>query len=160
MYAGTGESFRNMMHKDNLTASIVKEKMSRGEYIDDFITNAIFVDILINSLEDTKHLIADGYPRTVSQSKEFENMMSFYKRNDVKIIYIEVSKEESIKRNILRGRGDDTEEGLNKRYDEYVNKVLPAMNYFKDKSNYKIYEINGEQSVEDVHKDIIKALGY
>ncbi len=160
VYAGTGESFRNMMHKDNLTASIVKEKMSRGEYIDDFITNAIFVDILINSLEDTKHLIADGYPRTVSQSKEFENMMSFYKRNDVKIIYIEVSKEESIKRNILRGRGDDTEEGLNKRYDEYVNKVLPAMNYFKDKSNYKIYEINGEQSVEDVHKDIIKALGY
>ncbi len=34
------------------------------------------------------------------------------------------------------------------------------MNYFKDKDNYEIYTINGEQSVEDVHKDIIKALKY
>jgi hypothetical protein len=34
------------------------------------------------------------------------------------------------------------------------------MNYFKDKEGYKIYKINGEQSREDVFKDIVKALGY
>ena len=34
------------------------------------------------------------------------------------------------------------------------------MNYFKDKVGYKIYTINGEQTVENVHKDIIKALGF
>ena len=65
-----------------------------------------------------------------------------------------------MKRNMLRGRADDTKEGIEKRFDEYVNKVIPAMNYFKDKENYTIYTINGEQTIEKVHEDIIKALGY
>jgi adenylate kinase family enzyme len=34
------------------------------------------------------------------------------------------------------------------------------MDYFKAKASYKILTINGEQSREDVFKDIIKALGY
>jgi adenylate kinase len=134
--------------------------MARGEYIDDFLTNEIFTNMLTSSLTLNKNLIADGYPRTVPQSEVFFNMMKFFKRDEVKIVYIEVGKEESMKRNLLRGRADDTEEGLNKRFDEYMNKVIPAMNFFKDKENYKIYTINGEQSVDDVHKDIIKALGY
>ena len=76
------------------------------------------------------------------------------------IIYIKVGKEEAMKRNLLRGRVDDTPEGIEKRFDEYINKVVPAMDYFKDKPNYKIHTINGEQSVENVHKDIIAALGF
>jgi adenylate kinase len=160
VYAGTGEGFRQMINSDNYTASLVKEKMSRGEYIDDFLTNAIFTNMLTSSLTSEKNLVADGYPRTVPQSGVFLDMMKFFKRDDVKIVYIEVGKEESMKRNMLRARADDTEEGLAKRYDEYINKVIPAMNYFKDKENYKIYTINGEQSVEAVHQDIIKSLGY
>jgi thymidylate kinase len=34
------------------------------------------------------------------------------------------------------------------------------MNYFKDKKGYQIFTINGEQSIEAVHADIVKALGY
>jgi thymidylate kinase len=34
------------------------------------------------------------------------------------------------------------------------------MNYFKEKENYEIYTINGEQTIENVHRDIIKALNY
>jgi adenylate kinase len=160
VYAGTGDGFRQMINSDSYTAHLVKEKMNHGEYIDDFLTNAIFTNMLTSSLTSLKNLIADGYPRTVPQSEVFEHMMNFFKRELVNIIYIEVGKEESNKRNLLRGRADDTEEGLAKRYDEYINKVIPAMNYFKDKTNYKIYTINGEQSVENVQKDIIKALGY
>ena len=73
---------------------------------------------------------------------------------------IEVGKEEAVKRMMLRARHDDTKEGIAKRFNEYTNNVVPAMNYFKDKENYKIYIINGEQSVQDVHKDIIKALNF
>jgi len=160
VYAGTGEGFRKMINSDDFTSRLVKEKMARGEYIDDFLTNTIFTNMLISSLTPDKNLIADGYPRTVPQSGVFADMMKFFKREDVKIIYIEVGKEESMKRNLLRGRHDDTEEGLAKRFDEYMTKVIPAMNYFKDKENYKIYTINGEQSVENVHKDIIKALEF
>ncbi|KKS24369.1 MAG: hypothetical protein UU82_C0007G0040 [Candidatus Nomurabacteria bacterium GW2011_GWC2_41_8] len=87
-------------------------------------------------------------------------MIKFFKRDQVKIIYIEVGKEEAMKRNLLRARSDDTKEGIEKRFNEYLYSVVPAMNYFKGKEKYTIYTINGEQSVENVHKDIIKALRF
>ncbi|OGI68204.1 hypothetical protein A2732_02740 [Candidatus Nomurabacteria bacterium RIFCSPHIGHO2_01_FULL_40_10] len=160
VYAYPGNEYRKLIESGSYTGSLVKGPVSRGELLPGFLTDAIVTNILILSLTPEKHLIADGYPRAVAQSMSFEKMMEFYKRKDIKIIYIEVKKEEGIKRNLLRGRHDDTGEGLAKRFDEYVNNVVPAMNYFKDKENYKIYPINGEQSVENVHKDIIEALGF
>jgi len=160
VYAGTGDSFRKLIETEGYTSNIVKYILLRGELQPDFLTTSLFTNILINSLNEEKHLFADGYPRTIAQSQSFEAMMKFYKRENIKIIYIEVGKEEALKRNLLRGRHDDTEEGLAKRFNEYVNNVVPAMDYFKDKEGYEIYTINGEQSVEDVHKDIIKALNF
>lgn len=153
-----GNEYRKFIQNGGYTGSLIKDSMTRGELQPDFLTNAIFTNILISFLTDEKHLITDGYPRTIVQSETFEAMMKFYKREDIQIIYIEVSKEESLRRNIARGRHDDTKEGITRRFEEYANNVIPAMNYFKNKSNYKIHTINGEQSREDVHKDIIRAL--
>ena len=158
VYAGTGDGFRKLLDVKNYTSDLIKDSIDHGELQPDFLTTSIFTNILINSLNEEKHLFADGYPRTIAQSESFDAMMKFYKRENVKIIYIEVGKEEALKRNLLRGRHDDTEEGLAKRFNEYENNVIPAMNYFRDKEGYEIYTINGEQSVESVHKDIIKAL--
>jgi adenylate kinase family enzyme len=114
---------------------------------------------LINSIKVDNHIFADAFPRTVGQAEAFESAMNFYKRSNVKIVYIEVGKEEATKRMKLRGRSDDTDEGIARRFDEYVNNVIPAMNYFEGKDGYEICKINGEQSVEDVHKEIIAKLG-
>ena len=158
VYGGTGDGFRNLIKSENYTSKLVKDIMLKGELVPDFLTDAIFTNILIASLDEQKHLIADGYPRTVEQSQVFEKIISFFKRNGVKIIYIELSEEEAMKRNLLRGRADDTEEGLRRRFNEYKNNVVPAMNYFKEKDGYEVLTIKGEQSVEEVHKDIIKAI--
>jgi len=160
LYAYPGNEFRKIIESGSYTAALMKDSVSKGELQPGFFPDAIVANMLISSLTKDSHLITDGYPRAVAQSKSFEAMMNWYKRNDIKIIYIEVGKEEAMKRNLLRGRHDDTEEGLAKRFDEYVNNVIPAMNYFKGKTGYKIYTINGEQSVENVHRDIIKALGF
>ena len=160
VYICTGDEYRKLIGSGSYTGNIVRDSLTRGELQPDFLTSAIVANILISSLTPEKNLIADGYPRTIVQSQSFEEMMEFFKREQVKIIYIEVGKEEAMKRNLLRGRHDDTQEGINKRFDEYINNVIPAMNYFKNRENYKIYTINGEQSVENVHKDIVKALGY
>jgi adenylate kinase len=156
----TGNEYRKIIESGSYTGTLVKDSITRGELQPDFLTNAIFTNILTSSLTSEKHLIADGYPRTIVQSQTFEAMMKFFKREDIKIIYIEVGKEEAMRRNLLRGRHDDTNEGIAKRFDEYINNVIPAMNYFKNKEEYKIYTINGEQSREDVFKDIIKALNF
>ena len=160
VYGGTGEEFRKILKSDNFTAKLIKDSIKKGELLPDFLTTALFMNILISFLDDQKHLIADGYPRTVEQSGSFENMMQFFKRDNIKIIYIELSEEEAMKRNLLRGREDDTEEGLRKRFNEYKNNVIPAMNYFQGKTGYEVLTINGELTIEDVHKDIIKALNF
>ncbi|MBP9715513.1 MAG: nucleoside monophosphate kinase [Candidatus Pacebacteria bacterium] len=160
VYAYPGDEYRRLTESDNYTGSIVKDAMHRGELLPGFLTDAIVANILISSLTKEKHLIADGYPREVEQSISFEKMISFYERKNVKIIYLELSKEEATKRMKLRGRKDDSDEGITKRFDEYMNKVVPSMNYFKGKENYQIYTINGEQTIENVHKDIITALGF
>ena len=160
VYAGTGEGFRKLMESKSYTASLVQEYVNRGELVPDSLTNAIFANMVISGLSAEKSLFADGYPRTIAQAGIFEELMKFFRRENIKIIYLGLSKEEAMKRNLLRGRSDDTKEGIEQRFNEYVNKVIPVMDYFRDKENYTIHEINGEQSVEDVHKDIIKALGF
>jgi len=160
VYAYPGDEYRKLIESGSYTGSLVKGPLSRGELLPGFLTDAIVANILISSLTPEKNLFADGYPREVEQSVSFEKMLKFYKRENIKIIYIEVGKDEAMKRNLLRGRVDDTKEGIEKRFAEYINKVVPAMNYFRDKTGYTIYTINGEQSIENVHQDIIKALGY
>jgi adenylate kinase len=160
IYAYPGEEYRTMIASGNQTGQIVSAAYNRGELQPDFLTISIVNHILMSSITESKHVIADGYPRTVVQSEAFETIMKYYGRTDIKIIYIELGKEEAMKRNLLRGRSDDTKEGIAKRFDEYMNNVIPAMNYFKDKKDYTFFSINGEQSVEAVHKDILRALGY
>ena len=160
VYAGTGEGFRAIVNSDSYAGDLLKEKMHKGELIDDFFANSIIANILSSKISPEKNLILDGYPRTVEQSQVFETMMKFFKHEDVKIIYIELGETEAMKRNLARGRADDTPEGITQRFKEYVNNVIPAMNYFKGKAGYTIYTVNGEQSIEAVHADIIKALNF
>jgi adenylate kinase len=159
VYIGTGELFRKIAQSaENDTQVMVKELLDAGKLISDEMTNELISSIMDSEISPVKNVVFDGYPRTIPQAEFFEGKMKVSKRENVKIIYIELSKDEALKRNLLRGRHDDTREGLAKRFEEYENKVIPAMNYFKDKNGYEIFTINGEQSVEDVHKDIINNL--
>ncbi|MBP9803219.1 MAG: nucleoside monophosphate kinase [Candidatus Pacebacteria bacterium] len=159
LHAYPGNEYRKITASSNQIASLVKEILEKGKLQPDFLTNAIFTNILINSLNENITLIADGYPRTINQSEEFLAQMNFFKRGNIKIIYIKLSEEEAMKRNLLRGRSDDTEEGLKRRFAEYKNNVVPSMEFLKNK-NIEVIEINGEQSIEAVHNDILKALNF
>ena len=159
LWAYPGNEFRKIIASGTLTGSLVKEKLENGFLQPDFLTISLFINILAAGMKEDNSFIADGYPRTIEQSKAFENAMEFYGRTDIKVIYIELSKEEASKRMKLRGRSDDTDEGIAQRFDEYVNNVIPSMKYFEGKPGYTLYTINGEQSIEDVHKEIISKLG-
>jgi adenylate kinase len=153
-----GSEFRKLIESGSYTGQLVKTTLEQGWLQPNFLTISLFTNILVSSLSSDTHLSVDGFPRTVTQAEVFEAAMDFYKRENIKVIYLKVEKEEAMKRMKLRARSDDTDEGIAKRFDEYVNNVVPAMYYFKDKNNYTIYTINGEQSIEDVHKELIKTL--
>jgi adenylate kinase len=159
VHASSGSEYRKIVASGNYTSTLIKGVLEAGKLQPDFLTNGLFVSILTSNMQEDSCIVADGFPRSISQSETFEKAMAYYSRNDVHIIYIEVGKEEAIKRMKLRARSDDHDEGIANRFDEYINNVVPAMNYFKDKSGYTIHTINGEQSIEDVHKEIIASLG-
>ncbi len=159
VFVSMGNKYRELIAKGNYTSSKAKDITDKGKLQPSFLTNSLFTDILINSLKEDSLIISDGFPRTVEQSVAFENAMNFYGRSGIHIVYIELSEQEAIKRMKLRGRSDDTDEGIANRLEEHKNKVVPSMNYFKNKEGYTIHPIKGDQSIEEVHKDIIKELG-
>ena len=158
VFASPGNEYRKIVSSGGYSGSYIQEIMHQGLLLPDFLTTSLVNAEIVNKITEDSSIIADGYPRTINQSIALEQILNFFKRDGAHIIYIEVSKEEAVKRMKLRARSDDTDESIAKRFDEYVNNVLPSMDYFKDKSGYTIYKINGEQSIEEVHQEIIKSL--
>lgn len=159
VYIYPGEEYRKLVASGNYTGEFVRDSMNRGELQPDFMTTSLIGNILIHSLHENMSIITDGYPRSIFQAENFHKIMEFYKRENVMVLNIQVKEEEAKKRLLLRARGDDNEEGVKNRIKDYFEKVIPAMEYYRNKKGFTIYDINGEQSVEGVHKEIIEKLG-
>lgn len=155
VFLSTGEEFRNILKTDNYTASTIKNSIENGILIPDFLTTSIAVNKISNNIKKDSIVITDGYPRTIVQSKSFKEMMDFYGRKNVVIISLELSKEEALKRMKLRGRKDDTDVGIENRFEEYIRNVIPSMQYFEDKDGYNILKIDGLKTIDEVHEEII-----
>ena len=157
---GTGDEYRRLMTENPYIGGLIKDSMERGELQPDVMTTAMVYNRFFNELDEDAHVFLDGFPRTLNQSKALEEMFRFFKRKDIKIINIVLDAEEAVKRNLLRGRNDDTEEAMKKRMQEYSEKVIPAMTYFQGKNGYEIFNIKGDQTIEEVHQEIINKLNF
>lgn len=106
-------------------------------------------------------VIFDGIPRRIGQAEFLLGNLQHLGRHDFTTLFIDVPKEESLKRLSLRakkeGRADDTPEKIELRLKQYYEDTLPVIDYLKKQSNF--VEINGAQTVADVTKNINKALG-
>ncbi len=158
IHAYLGQEFREIAKTDTATSHIIADIVNEGKMVPNFFTDAVFLNLLIPRLKEDTFVITDGYPRSVEQSLTFERTMHFYSRDLIHVIYIKVSKDEAIRRMKLRNRKDDTDEGIEQRVDFFLANIDPAIMYYENKPNYVVHIINGEQSIEDVHKDIIKSL--
>lgn len=158
LFMSTGEEFRKIIKEDSFTSKTINKIVNEGILVPDFFTTSLVVNYISKNIKENSTIITDGYPRTIEQSETFDNLMKFYGRTDVKIIYIELDKEEAIKRMKLRGRADDTDEGISNRFDEYEKNVIPSMKYFEGKEGYTIFKINGKQPIEDVNKEVISKI--
>ena len=58
---------------------------------------------------------------------------------------------------LVRREGLDDPETIKVRLKEYAERTLPIFDYF-EKHGLKINKVNGEQTVADVHKDIVEAI--
>lgn len=118
-------------------------------------------DILLKLLEaefkkigaEKNEFILDGSPRSINQAKWLAEKI---KSGDLKltaIIHLKLSKEKALERLKLRGRHDDNQDAMVKRVEFYYDSVLPGLEYLQQ-SGFEVSEIDGDQSVEDVAKQI------
>ena len=160
LYFSAGKQLRAFVEKKSYTADLNRSIIEQGGLLPTFLSVHVFSEQLMHEMRGNEHLIIDGFPRTEDQIPILDSAMRFYKRERPTIVYINISDEEALARLIKRGRKDDTEAGIRERLRWTREHMEPILSWFRTNPLYKVIEINGEQPIEVVHKDIDQALGF
>jgi len=151
-YLSTGHIFRKLAKEHSSLGRYIKEIMNAGYLIPDNKTLEIVSEYL-HRPEYEKGYIMDGFPRTVNQAEAFENGIDW-------AIYLKVSDREALWRLAYRvneeQREDETLHALRKRIDQFHQFTEPVIAHYRKKGT--LIEIDGEQSIEDIHAGIMTKL--
>jgi len=180
-HISSGDLFRDI-DKTTKLGKKIRSYIDKGSYVPDELTNTLVTQRI--EKEDCKNgFILDGFPKTLEQAKFFNKKHKF----DY-IIIINVDRKEALRRisgrrvcpkcdisyNIYTApkpkkenicdkcgsklfiREDESEEATNRRIDRDMKEMKPMLNFYKDKKI--VIEINGDQSIESVHQEILKKL--
>ena len=149
-YLSTGHIFRELAKEKTPEGRYIKETINAGFLIPDDKTLEI-VSSYLHRTEYEKGYILDGFPRTINQANTFENGID-------KVIYLKVSDKEALWR--LSGRDDNREDetlkAIRRRIELFHEVTLPVLDFYKEKGI--LIEINGEQSIEDINKEMFSKL--
>lgn len=144
-------------------------------------------DIKNKEDEKFKGIVFDGSPRMLGEAQLLDEALEWYEWNDnIKALLIDISREEAFNRLTKRRncrdcgqlipyvgnykflekcdkcggelvvRADDTPEAINSRLDLFEKEVVPVVDFYEQKG--KLIRINGEQSIEDVYKEILEKI--
>jgi len=187
-YFGTGESLRKRKKKKDFTGRKVGKVIARGELIPSFIVCNIWTDMFEDfKRRGLPGVILDGSPKGMDEKELIDEALDWYEFSKVKVLLIDISAKESFNRLTRRRqcknckrlipwvgefkklrkcdkcggdlilRADDNPAAIRERLEFFKTDVMPVMRDYKKQG--KLVRINGEQSIEDVSKDILKALG-
>lgn len=160
-YLETGAHFREFIQGDSYTSVRAKNIYDKAERQPDFLAIWNWADILVKNFTNSMHLVMDGMPRSLNEAIMLRSALDFYDIKDPYVIYIDVSPEWSRERLKERHRFDDKgDEEIEKKIAWFDHDVLPAIEYFKKDSFYTYLDIQGEQSIEKVHADLVSKLSW
>ena len=151
----TGDMLRDEIKKDTEIGKRIINNMNNGKFVEDEIVNKLLEKTIFDSSKKNK-LIFDGYPRTINQAKNLENLLN---KSDQKIDYVfflNVNKSTIInrieKRKILEKRSDDGSDTILKRYDTYMEITKPVLDYYSKNQNFN--EVDGSMEISDISQKI------
>lgn len=145
-----GDLLRASMKNDEL------QRMLAGELIED----SKWLPLLEIKLKEAAgdEFIVDGSPRTLDQAKWLLEKARQYSLQITAVIHLNASKDIARRRLLKRGRADDYDAAIEERFYEYETKILPILQYLKT-HQLNIYEIDAEQTEDEVQNQITSALG-
>jgi len=181
----TGDLLRNEIKKKSLLGKEIEKIISKGKFVSDDFINTLLKQS-INNLKFRDRIIFDGYPRNLHQVKNLEHILTQFKQKIGAIIFLNVSREIIEKRiigrmtcekcdmtlneffnkkeidlhpcgkNYLKKRKDDNHEIVISRYDTYMEKTKPVLDFYSKKDNFN--EIDGSLEIEAITAIIDKIL--
>lgn len=185
-HISTGDMFRAAMKNNTELGKKAKSFMDNGDLVPDEVTNGIVRERLAE--DDAKNgFLLDGFPRTVEQAEELENILNDLETELDAVINIEVDKDVLMKRLTGRwicrtcgktyheiynppkvpGKCDLDGGELYQRDDDKKETVEKRLNVNMKQTKPlldfysekgKLHNINGEQDIKDVFVDVEKIL--
>ncbi len=147
----TGDILRNEIKKDTDIGKKIIDNMNDGKFVNDKIVNSLIEKIIFDPSKKDK-LIFDGYPRSISQAKNLENLLKNSNQKVDFIFFLNVNKSTIVKRiekrKVLEKRSDDELDTILKRYDTYMDTTRPVLDFYNKNSNF--YEIDGALKIDQI----------
>lgn len=147
-YLSTGHIFRALAKEHTPLGRQIKLVMNVGLLISDAKTLKIVSEYLSRP-EYKNGYIIDGFPRTLVQAKAFKNGIDH-------VIYLKISDKEALWR--ISGRADEVREdetllAIRKRIESFHKFTEPVIEFYRKKG--ELVEVDGEQSIGEIHKEIM-----
>ncbi|MFH0846107.1 MAG: nucleoside monophosphate kinase [Patescibacteria group bacterium] len=158
-YLQTGDEFRKFIKQENLSSKLAAEISPQGKLQPMFLTVMLWAKALVENLKGDEHLVFDGTPRKKDEADVLESVFDFYGYKKPVVIYINVPREWATEKLLARGRGDDELEKINRRQDWFDTEVMVTLDFYKKSDKHFFIEVNGNQSIEEVHAEVINKIG-
>ena len=151
----TGDLLRQEIKNKTQLGSKISSIINSGELVSDKIVGDLIEKFVSNNIYKQK-IIFDGYPRTLIQAKNLDNLLKNYEQKIDIVLKLSVSLE-TVKKRILERqtqekRADDNEEIAIKRYKTYEKSSEPVIDYYKQSNLLKV--VNGEAGISEINSEI------
>ena len=173
----TGDLLRKETQKKNDLGLKIESLISKGNFVSDEIVNQLLKESISN-LKYRDRIIFDGYPRTIDQAINLDNLLKEFNQKVEIVISLSVPREIIEKRIIGRvtcekcnltlneffnsneielhpcgnqhfiKRKDDNLTTIMSRYDIYKKTTQPVLDYLS--KNLRFYEIDGTQKIDEI----------
>lgn len=155
----TGKVFRELIAGTTYTGKRTKALMDEGKLPPSFLGVHAWSHSVIENYRGDQHVFIDGTPRVADEVPALCSAFEFFDWYP-HIIDIQVGDEWSYDRLKGRGREDDKDEqDVWGRIQWFHESVVPAIELLKQSPRVTYHCVPGEQTIEQVHKDICDELG-
>jgi adenylate kinase len=161
----TGDMLRAAIAAQTPVGLKAKDIMAAGHLVPDEIVVGIISD-RIEQPDAVNGFILDGFPRTVRQAEELDELLKAKRMTLDAVVELKVNESALLARvenraaeTRARGeevRADDTPEVLAKRLHNYRTQTEPLIHYYADQR--KLMTVDGMMTIEEVTGEILRIL--
>ena len=156
VHLSTGNLLRQEISEKTPLGMEAKNFIDKGQLVPDEVVIGM-VDSYMEKHAEARGFLFDGFPRTVAQAQALDKLLSLRRTAISKVVALEVSEDELVKRLINRGhtsgRSDDTDENIiRKRFSVYREETEPVAEHYAQHG--KLERLNGEGTIDQIFRSI------